>query len=128
LQYRDRQRENRAGISYQQQLRGVIAKATPELATILRQFDNRRFVLLIRDNNGYYRMSGTKECPLRFSYETEPGASPSDRNQISFEFEGEQIRPAYFYSGDLLNQVAEAESPNVVERVTEDGAYIRILE
>jgi hypothetical protein len=128
LSYRERQRENKQGTSYQQRMEGVIAKSSPVISTILRQFENRRFVLLLKDFNGYYRLVGTKENPLRFSYETDPGSSPRDRNQVSFEFEGEQMRPAYFYDGSLLGQIADASSPDVSPRVTEDGIYIRILE
>lgn len=128
ISYRERQRENRDGISYRQQLSAVIAKYTPTLATILAQMDNRRFVLLVQDYNDYYRMVGSKESPLTFSYQSDPGSSPRDRNEISFEFEGEQAHPAWFYAGSLLNQVAEPSSPEVVQRVTEDGIYVRILE
>lgn len=128
LSYRERKRENRDGSSYRQQLSGIIARHSPVISTILSQFDNRRFVLLVQDMNGYYRLVGSKECPLQFSYQADPGSAPGDRNQVSFEFEGEQLGPAPFYSGDLVNQVASPASPEVVQRTTEDGIYIRILE
>jgi len=128
LGYRERQRENQDGISYRQQLSGVIAKHTPIIANILRQFENRRFVLLVKDLNGYYRLVGSKESPMEFAYQSDPGASPRDRNEISWEFEGEQAHPAWFYSGDLLNQVAQPASPEEIARITENGIYIRILE
>jgi len=133
LDYRERQRLRSTGLSYQQNLQGVIAKVTPALTSALQQFENKKWVLIAKDRNGYYRLIGSKEHPLEFSYQSNSGRSPQQRNEVSFSFEGEQTHSAYFVAGSVVAGFGDIPtlnepSPQHTERVTEDGIYIRILE
>lgn len=132
LDYNETYQTTRAGEFWQQQVEGVIARQSPELQEVISTLNRRRFVLVTRDNNGYLKLIGSKECPLTFGYRSQTGSNPRERNQISFRFGGDTRTPSLFVHGNLYDTLAAVEQPDfgdttVQQRVLADGISIRIL-
>lgn len=132
LQYRGGSRIRRAGREYDHTLSGVIPRISPEMSAAIRQFDQRKFVIIYQDRNNFLRMIGAKNYGLTFSYEEDTGRVPGDRNQLSFSFTGKSKFPAYFYHGNLYESLSGAElldfgDVTIQARVLTDGITIRTI-
>lgn len=53
------------GISYVQRVEAIIPKDCPQVVTGINFLQNRKFLGLIKDGNGRWRILGTKKQPLR---------------------------------------------------------------
>jgi hypothetical protein len=89
---------DRHGPYWQPLLKGVLAKATPELAQGLEALDGRRLLVLYRDNNGLVWLVGQYDEPLKFSEKYDAGTVTA-RNNYDFTFSGETTRRARPYQG-----------------------------
>lgn len=131
LSYEQEKRENRSGEYFEQRIRGVMARISPELSEILRYFDRRKFVLATLDFNGYLRLVGSKASPLTFSYTDTSGSSPRDRNGLSFTFEGQTRRASLFIITEIYPYFTEQLQPDhgaVSIRTLDDGVTFRTLD
>lgn len=119
LQYREPGQADRAGTRYRMELKGYIAKDTPELSAALADLaPPRKFVLLYRDQNGFLKLVGSPEYYLTFERELDTGTDPSNRNGFAFSFKGDNIAPAAFYEGAFtVHEVGEIAPPPPPEQV-----------
>jgi hypothetical protein len=91
-------KQDRHGPYWQPLLKGVLAKATAELAQGLEALDDRRVLVIYRDNNGLVWLVGTPDEPLKFSDKYDAGTTTA-RNNYDFTFSGETTRRARPYQG-----------------------------
>lgn len=74
------------GSYFECKLKGVIPKHYYDLNTRINQLCDYAFICKVLDANGEYRVIGTKDFPLRFSFEFDSGKKTADRNSVAFEF------------------------------------------
>ncbi len=91
-------KKDRHGDYFQPSLKGVLAKASIELAEGLEALDGRRFLLIYRDHNGAVWLVGAPDEPLAFSDKYDAGTATA-RNNYDFTFSGETTRRARPYAG-----------------------------
>lgn len=133
LNYAENRQQRRTGEYYQQQIDGVIARQSPELQEVLSAMRRRRYVVITRDRNNYLKLIGSRECPLEFSYRSQTGSSPRERNQVSFRFQGDTRNSSLFVHGNLYDYIAQVEQPDLgdttvaAQRVLDQHTTIRIL-
>ena len=89
---------DRHGTFWQPSVKGVLAKATAELAQGLEALDDRRLLVIYRDNNGLVWLVGNLDEPLKFSEKYDAGTVTA-RNNYDFVFSGETTRRARPYQG-----------------------------
>ena len=99
LSYQEPFSPDRNGGRFKMQLKGFIAKETPEIKTELDQLYGRPVVLLYKEYNGFFKLVGSKEHYLELELDLDTGGDPASRNGISFSFKGDNTREAYFYEG-----------------------------
>jgi hypothetical protein len=134
LQYKGAGELTRSGMRYEHLLSGLVGKVTPEVAAILAQFHEQRFVIIYQDRNQYLRLIGSKDYGLEFSFSEDSGRVPGDLNHTSFQFKGQSKFPAYFYDGNLADTLAGLQETDfgdvtvpTAARVLADGITLRIL-
>jgi hypothetical protein len=91
-------KNDRHGSFWQPSLKGVLAKATAELAQGLEALDDRRLLVIYRDNNGLVWLVGQHDEPLKFTDKYDAGTTTA-RNNYDFTFSGETTRRARPYQG-----------------------------
>jgi hypothetical protein len=132
LQYNEGETQDNRGTRYKQTLKGYVPKDTPELQAALAELSGRRFVIIYKDFNGFFKLVGSRQYWLQFSRELDTGNSPSGRNGFGFSFSGESTRKAAHYLGSFpVSEQPDAGQPpddpyaNLVKVV--DGAGQLIL-
>jgi hypothetical protein len=96
------------GVYYKPSLQLVIARDAPDRQeAIARLRAVRYFVAAYRDGNGYTKLVGTPDHPLRLTAGLETGKKPADRNGYPLSFAGATPAPAPFY----LAQVPTSPTP-----------------
>jgi hypothetical protein len=68
------------------------------LAAYLGDLQDGCWSLLILDQNGLYRLTGSKAYPLRVAIAKTTGAEISDLNHVRLEFSGTSPYPSVFIS------------------------------
>lgn len=84
------------GSYYKCTIEGIFPHKDPDNDYDFLQNNNLGFVCKVLDANGYYHIVGTRDFPLRFTYDFKTGSSPGDRNSVSFSFSGDQLRAPFF--------------------------------
>jgi len=84
------------GSFYDSMITGIIPKHDIIHNTNVNQLRDASFICKILDANGYYRIIGTLDFPLHFSYDSDSGKKPSDRNSIGFIFFGQSKYAPFF--------------------------------
>jgi hypothetical protein len=98
LSFEEKPEKRSSGNCFLTKISGFYPKINPGALSLFEKMVNRKFLILIRDNNYYLRLAGTLEHPLEFRYSLSTGADPAKRNGILFEFYGESLEPAPFYA------------------------------
>ncbi|TAF48659.1 MAG: hypothetical protein EAZ63_03660 [Runella slithyformis] len=80
----------RVGVSF------TIPKDRPELAMWVATHAGMRWIALLRDRNGYFRVCGTKEQPLRLTWSATPGSGRAGRSNRNFSLSADSWTPVYF--------------------------------
>jgi len=88
-----------AGSAYTHLIEGFIPRDHHEFVGMMELMRDMRFVALRKDGNGYYKLLGSVESPLEFSYEF--GAPAKGQKGYSFSMSAECRKPEYFYEGLL---------------------------
>ncbi|MFN3381425.1 MAG: hypothetical protein ACK41O_18340, partial [Runella zeae] len=88
-----------AGSRYRASVSFTIPKDRPALAYWLRTCGDVRFLALMEDRNGFFRVAGTKEQPLRLSWSASPGNGRTGRGNRTFNLSVESTAMVYFSEG-----------------------------
>lgn len=95
LQYSDDPKRTEAGIRYPVKLSGVVPVDKPEYLALFDEMLHDEFVVIVKNNNGKFKLCGTQEKGLSFIYKT-GGVG------YQFEFSGEFRTSPPFYFGQFL--------------------------
>lgn len=109
MEWSQARRITKSGDRYEPKLSGKVPKMTPELETLLSWMAGRRFLILHKDINGLFKISGAPQNYLTFETDLGTGSKFPDYNGCKFSFSGESHKPAYYYSGDI--QMGEGGDP-----------------
>lgn len=104
LQYNDDPKRTEAGVRYPVKLSGVVPVDKPEYLALFEEMMDDEFIVIVKNNNGKFKICGNQERGLKFIYKTE-GVG------YRFEFTGEYRTAPPFYYGQFQvdNQVLESE-------------------
>ena len=83
-----------AGTYYNTILKGFSPGVTEDMEAALEYMDGRKWVVLFMDGNGYYKLAGSKEQPLRLSANVDTGQMTTDRAGCNFTFSGRTLARA----------------------------------
>ncbi len=97
LDYKEEQQSSEQGDYFSKVLTGKVPKNRPLLVDQFNQFKNRRFVLLIKYNNGTTILVGNIDEPLTFKSTHTSKAEFTARNETDFTFTGKGIDKSPFY-------------------------------
>lgn len=84
------------GLGYKNEINAFIPKDSPETQAIINDMSSRKWIVIILDQNEYYKLAGTPEIPLRVSFDLDTGSDTPDRNGHSVSFYGTQTSKAKF--------------------------------
>ncbi len=98
LRFSETSKTESGGTYYESTLSLSIARDSPALKAYLEDLQSGRWSLLTLDQNGLYRLIGSKAYPLRVGIARNTGAEISDLNHIRLEFTGTSPYPSIFMS------------------------------
>jgi hypothetical protein len=125
LSFSEQKDVNKYGAAYKQKITGSIAKDTPDLANILYEMQQQRFICIYRDSNGFYKLVGSINNYLLFEHDLDTDNNSSGRNGVKVTFRGESRTPAFFYEGliETYDTIIDTTPVEVCEPVSiKDGA------
>ena len=96
LSFSEKTTKEKMGTVYQAEISAFIPKDTPESQSVIHALTGRKWVVILLDQNEYYKVSGTPEIPLRVSFDLDTGTDTPDRNGHSVTFYGTQTEKARF--------------------------------
>lgn len=96
ISYSDIFRYAPAGSLYEKQFTAKIAKDTPETAAVLQSLINKKWLLVLQDQNGYWKLAGTQTNPMRFGFSVKPGKAFADLNHYEIKLTGQTPSLAFF--------------------------------
>ena len=85
-----------SGTLYESTISLNIAKDKPAAAIHVNQLQQRTWSVLWQDQNGQYRLTGSKAYPMRVAIQRNSGADISDLNHIHLEFVAPSAYPSIF--------------------------------
>lgn len=94
-----KKQKSRSGSTYMHQVTGFIAGDNSDFIAMMQEMEDMRFIALRKDNNGFYKLLGSIESPLEFTYEYM--APATGRKGFQFSMSRECRTPEYFYEGNL---------------------------
>lgn len=103
LLFEENDQKNSAGTYFIQKISGFYPKITSTILALFKEMQNDKFILIVKDNNGYIRLVGSLEQPAQFRYKSSTASNIPSRNGISFGFEAQSIYPALFYNPTIIN-------------------------
>jgi hypothetical protein len=129
LQYTENQNRDAQGNFYEQSLSGFYPKDQEGVANLFEGMAAERFIVIFRDNNGYYKLLGSLANPCKFTATFESGDSANGRNGYSFEFTRTDVAKAPFYQGlfESDQKVIDASPCFVLADFTADQTSIEQL-
>lgn len=96
ISFTEKESQEKYGLGYKNELKAFIPKDSPDTQAIINDMSNRKWVVILLDQNEQFKVAGTPEIPLRVSFDLETGADTPDRNGHSISFYGTQIGKAKF--------------------------------
>jgi hypothetical protein len=99
LRFTDVESENDHGTFYLKKFMCNVPKNRAELVAIFNKMKNRKFILLLTDNNGEKILVGTKEEPLSFKNRFDSKDDVPGRNEHEVEFYGEGVDKSPIFKG-----------------------------
>ncbi len=86
--------DNNEGLSYIHQLHGKIFSLDGERLGLVNVLARGHWILLVRDGNGVYKLFGSVDVPLNFTYRNATGQHRSGSSALSYTFQSTQPEPA----------------------------------
>jgi len=74
-------------------------RSADDMNSLFDRLSKNRFVVKVTDNNGYSFIYGSKEEPLRFSFDFIGNATPKQAKEYQLTFAGETTFGAFLISG-----------------------------
>lgn len=99
-QYKHELKSSNQGSYYEMSITGSSPRLSPDLDVSLIKMKDGAFVCKIFDANGFYRIVGSIDFPLKFDFDAFTGSSPQDKNGISYSFKGQSRYPPFFITSD----------------------------
>ena len=96
ISFTEKESQEKYGLGYKNEINAFIPKDSPETLAIINDMIGRKWVVILLDQNEYYKVAGTPEIPLRVSFDLDTGADTADRNGHTVSFYGTQISKAKF--------------------------------
>lgn len=130
LDYNCSDRMTKGGTIYGPSLIGISSKWTPELEVVLSQMRGNRYVLIVKDRNGYLTQIGTKGQGLLFESKRGSGTTPDSKNGVDFSFRGSVTEEPRFFNLEVVtsDEQGDVEIPNVPPSVVKiNGNIVAIL-
>lgn len=103
-----------AGNFFEQLISFYIAKQRPEVTAALMEMLERKFIVLLKNNNGERKLIGTIAEPLRFEFKPTIDPNHNGKNGYECNFFGDTVGKSKFYEGNILG--------GTWYRITTDGA------
>ena len=86
-----------AGKVYKVEISAIVPCDTSESLKQIADMERRcKYLVIYQDGNGFYKLAGTTEVPLRFSAKATTGSGASGLNHYAITFEGKQRNRAIF--------------------------------
>ncbi len=102
MSFTEKEVQEKYGTAYKNELNAFIPKDSLEVLKIINEMSGRKWVVVMMDQNGYFKVAGTPEIPLRVSFDLDTGADTADRNGHSISFYGTQTSKAKFIDDPFL--------------------------
>ena len=96
LSFSEKESLETCGTVYKTEINGFIPKDSPEVLAIVNDMSRRKWVIILLDQNEYYKVAGTPEIPLRVSFDLDTGSDTPDRSGHTVSFYGTQLSKAKF--------------------------------
>ena len=96
ISFTEKESTENYGLGYKNELNAFIPKDSPDVQAIINDITRRKWLVIMLDQNEYYKVAGTPEIPLRVSFDLDSGADTPDRNGHTVSFYGTQISKAKF--------------------------------
>lgn len=84
--YTENEKESKDGIIIDKALQIFYPEISEQVIRLLEEMKGQQFLVAFKDHNGLYRLAGTKDNPLNFTYKINTGKSISDAQGVDMEF------------------------------------------
>jgi hypothetical protein len=88
IQFSEKLVSSNSGGYYEKGLAAKIPKDSPQTHSDLQSLVNRKWLVLYLDQNGAWKIVGSPEFPLRFSFSVNPGTGIPDLNHFEISLSG----------------------------------------
>lgn len=85
-----------AGEHFNLAVNGFIPGDSPEVRSVIREMQGKRYVVLFLDGNENFRLAGSSTYPLHFSFVWKSGSFESQRPGYEILFSGKTMAPSLF--------------------------------
>jgi hypothetical protein len=96
IQFSEKQVPSNAGVYYEKGLSAKIPKDSAQTQADLLSLVNRKWLSIYLDQNGAWKLLGSPDYPLRFSFSVHPGSTISDLNHFEISLSGSSPFPSVF--------------------------------
>ena len=92
------------GSYFECMITGIYPKQNAANNYLINQLRDAAFVCKVLDANGVYRIVGTPDFPLKFTFDFDSGSKTADRNSIGFLFSGKSKYAPIFLTSEQGQQ------------------------
>jgi hypothetical protein len=96
LQFSEDENTNFGSPVYKTSLSAFIPNDTPVLKKQLDELTSRPWILILKNQEGYYKKVGSEDCPLRMVRNFDIPKQVSDRKGYTISFKGDTFFPSVF--------------------------------
>jgi hypothetical protein len=101
LSLKSNSRDSREGISKTNRLPFRVPLDQYNVRMMLEQAEEDEFIVLVKYPNGVYKLFGTLDGPVKFSFDHDSGTSHADGNFNNCEFYYDGPHNIFFYEGEI---------------------------
>lgn len=98
LQFNENEKQETPGPLFSKEVKGFYPKQTLDILKQFNEMKNQRFIIKVKDHNGYYRIVGSYESPMMFTFSASTGNAPASKNGYQFSFAGSGSEPSPFFN------------------------------
>jgi hypothetical protein len=98
-QFAENKKETKGGIIFERSFSLFYPGLSVDVLSQLEEMKGTRFVIAYKDNNGLYKVAGTADNPLNFTYNIGTGKNGADNQGINMQFYADSLTRVFSAAG-----------------------------
>lgn len=104
-QFAENKKETRGGIIFERSFSLFYPGISIDVLSQLEEMKGTRFVIAYKDNNGLYKVAGTADNPLNFTYNIGTGQNGADSQGINMQFYADSLTRVFSAEGNEIKVI-----------------------